>query len=261
MKLPASGNVQGITSWNDELYVVILKSPDIDVYDIDTLAHRRKIRVEGLVNGFDIVAHANVLYVCEWNAEMIHRIQLPDETSSNWSVDSKYLTMSINKEGNIVVSCWNTDKIVEYTPTGSLVREIRVNAIDRTICDLNHAIQLNDDRFLICHASATIDRVCIIDSDGRKMKSYGGRSGSRIGQMNEPGYLAIDRNGSILVADFNNNRIIQLDTSLELVREFIPESNGMKKPFRMHLDENARRLYIAESYEQNIAIFDLLIEP
>ena len=66
-KLPTSGDVRGITSWNDELYVVTSESPDIDVYDIDTLDHRRKIRVEGLVYGCDIVAHANVLYVSEFD--------------------------------------------------------------------------------------------------------------------------------------------------------------------------------------------------
>ena len=59
MKLPTSISVQGITSLNDELYVVTNKSPDIDVYDIDTLVHRRKIRVKGLGDGWDIVAQCS----------------------------------------------------------------------------------------------------------------------------------------------------------------------------------------------------------
>ena len=257
MKLPTPRSVRGITSSNDELYVVTSRSPDIDVYDIDTLVHRRKIRVEGLVNGYDIVAHANVLYASEWSAKLIHRIQLPDETSSHWSVNSIWLTMSINKKGNIVVSCWSSNKIIEYTPTGSCVREIQVNAIDGTILGLRHAIQLDDDRFLICHATATHHRVCIIDNNGRMLKSYGGEGGSGIGQMNLPCYSAIDQNGFILVADFLNNRIIQLNASLEFIREFIPGSVGLKNPRRMHPHENTRRLYIAELDEQNIAIFDL----
>ena len=40
-------------------------SPDIDVYDTKTLVHRRRIRVEGLLDGSDIVAHLNVLYVSD----------------------------------------------------------------------------------------------------------------------------------------------------------------------------------------------------
>ena len=227
------------------------------MYDIDTLAHRRKIRVEGMVGGQDIVAHANVLYVSELSAKLIHRIQLSDETSSHWSVYSKWLRMSINKKGNIVVSCDDPNKIIEYTPTGSRVRAIQVNAIDRTIRGLKHAIQLDDDRFVICHSTSTHHRVCIIDSNGRMMKSYGGGPGSGIGQMNLPFYLAINRNGFILVADYYNNRIIQLNASLEFIREFIPESAGLKKPSRMHLNEDRRRLYIREFNIRNIKIFDL----
>ena len=257
VKLPTSGYVFGITSWNDELYVVTSGSPDIDVYDIDTLHHRRKIRVEGLVDACNIVAHANVLYVSEYEDKLIHRIQLSDETSSHWSVNSRLLTMSINKKGNVVVSCRDLKKIIEYTPTGSRVREIQVNAIDKTIRGLYHAIQLDDDRFAICHATKTHHRVCMIDSNGRMMEIYGGRKGSGIRQMSLPCYLAIDRNGFILVADYFNNRIIQLNASLEFIREFIPGSVGLIYPMRIHLHENTRRLYIAESGQRNITIFDL----
>ena len=193
VKLPTSGYVQGITSSNEELYTVTFGSPDIDVYDIDTLAHRRKIRVEGLVYAWDIVAHAGVFYVSELDAQLIQRIQLSDETSSHWSVSGSWLTISINKKGHVVVSCWLPDKIIEYTPTGSCVREIQGDAIDGNIDGLRHAIQLDDDRFLICYATTKHHRVCIIDSNGRMMKSYGGGPGSGIGEMNGPYYLAIDR--------------------------------------------------------------------
>ena len=256
-KLPTSGSVQGITSSNNELYVVTSESPDIEVYDIETQAHRRKIRVEGLVDGWDIVAHANVLYISEFEDEQIHRIQLSDGTSSNWPVNGEWLKMSINKKGNIVVSCRDINRIIEYTPTGSCVREIQVDAIDETIYCLQHAIQLDDDRFVICHSTPTHHRVCIIDSNGRMIKSYGGGPGSGIGQMNGPHYLAIDRNGFMLIADHNNNRIIQLNASLEFIRYFIPASAGSKKQMRMHLHEKTRRLYIAEDGEQKIAIFDV----
>ena len=212
--------------------------------------------MEGLVGGWDIVAHANVLYVSEYEDGLIHRIQLSDETSSHWSVNSEWLTMSINKNGNVVVSCFDLKKIIEYTPTGSCVREIQVRAIDRTITGFRHAIQLDDDRFLFCHASTKHHRVCMIDSNGKEMKSYGGRAGSGIGQMNWPCYLTIDRNGFILVADYSNNRIIQLNASLEFIREFIPGSVGLKEPARMHLHEDRRRLYIAEYGQRGIAIFD-----
>ena len=132
-----------------------------------------------------------------------------------------------------------------------------MDEIDRTIFGLRHAIQLDDDRFVICQARSTQYRVCIIDSNGGMMKSYGGGKGSGIGQMNHPCYLAIDRSGIILVADQYNNRIIQLNASFEFIREFIPGSVGLKQPRRIYLHENRRHLYIAEGGQRNIAIFDL----
>ena len=242
---------------NDELYVVTRRSPDIDVYNIDTLDHRRKIRVKRLVNGWDIVAQSNVIYVSECEDKLIHRIQLSDETSSHWSVNGDLLKMSINKKGNIVVSCFYPNKIIEYTPTGSRVREFQVDAIFETIDGLYHAIQLDDDRFVICYTTTTHHRVSLIDSNGRMMKSYGGGKESEVGRMNGPCYLAINRVGFILVADQNNNRIIQLNASLEFIRELILESAGLEKPRRMHLHENTRRLYLSARGEPNITIFDL----
>ena len=263
VNLPTSGKVHGITSWNDELYVVTKGSHDIDVYDIDTLDHRRKIRIKRLVNAWDIVAHANVLYVSELQDKMIHRIQLSDGTFSHWSGNSVQMKLSINKKGNIVVSCFDPSKIIEYTPTGSCVREIQMDAINKTTVGLGlkHAIQLDDDRFLICYTTTTTQyrhEVWIIDSAGYMMARYGGGEGSRLGQMDYPCHLTIDRNGFILVVDAHNNRIIQLNASLEFIREFIPGSVGLKEPVRIHQREDKKRLYIAEyDTEQNIAIFDL----
>ena len=154
---------------------MISDSPYLDVYYIDTLVRRPKLKVDGLVHGFDIVAHANVLYVSEREAKLIHRIQLSDDTSScaRWHVNSQRMKLSINKKGNVLVSCYDLDKIIEFTTIGTRVREITVNAIERTIKGLQHAIQLDYDLFLICHSSChgLYERVCIIDSKGRMVKS------------------------------------------------------------------------------------------
>ena len=189
--------IQGITSSNAELFLVRSYSPHIEVYDMETMVHRRKIKVKGLLDGWDIVAHLNVLYVSEFDAKLIHVIQLSDGTSSRWSVNSRGMRMSLNEKGNVVVASEYPDIIFEYTPTGSCVRKIQVDAIDRNIQGLRHAIQLDDDRFLICHATAKTHRVCIIDSNGKMLRSYGGRTGSLIGQMNHPCYLAFDGKGRL----------------------------------------------------------------
>ena len=249
---------------NGKLYAITHDSRDIDEYDIGRWERPRKIRVDGLLDGSDIVAYENVLYVSDNKTKLIHRIPLSgDDYSSHWSVESDSLKMSINKKGNIVVSCWDLNKIIEYTPNGDLVREIKVKGIGDAK-SLRHAIQLEDDRFVICYANNEHHRVCKIDSDGEMVESYGREKGPEEGQLNGPRYLAVDSTDSIFVVDSNNNRIKQFNASLELIREFHGDSVGLEKPRRMHLheDRTRRRLYIADYGASNITIFDVLnIDP
>ena len=239
-----------VTSWNEELFVVFGGSRDIDVYDMNTLSHQRKITVRGLIDAFDIAAHASVLYVSENYKKLIHRIPLTEAPSiTNWSVNSIFLTMSINKNGNVVVPCRDLNKIVEYRSIGTVVREIKVNAADKTIADLQHAIQLDDRRFLICHATTKYHRVCLIDDKGLLMRSFGGEPGSGMGQLNSPLYLVVAQNGVILVADRNNHRIVQLNSSLEFIGELIHGSVSVKEPRQMHSNKDTKRLYITGSNE------------
>ena len=245
---------QGIAIWNDQLYLPVSRSPDIRVYNVDTFEYQRTITVNGMKIPFDIVASENVLYVSEWEDKLIHRIQLPEESVSNWTVDGIELKLSIAKNGNVIVVSWhNPAKIIEYTPFGNLVRETVVNRFDANRIGLLHAIQMEGDKFLVCHAAATHHRVCMINNTGRVIKRYGGNKGTGIGQLNIPCHLAIDRNGFIFVADLNNKRIVQLNPSLE----YISETIGIQKPYRILLDEERGRLYVIELNDKSLTVFDV----
>ena len=225
------------------------------MFDIHTSVHRRKITVEELHQAWDIVAYENVLHVSEYTGKLIHRIQLPEESFSKWRVNSGRLTMSTNKKGHVIVCCYDLQKIVEYTSIGIEVRQINLSKEYGPDQRLRHAIQLDDDQFLICHTTVTHHQVSIFDSSGRLIHSVGWEPGCGKERMNLPCYLVLDQNGFIFVADMKNNRVIQLDSSLEFIKEFIPASVGLKEPRRMLLHEKTGRLYVSERYEQNIAMF------
>ena len=74
-----------------------------------------------------------------------------------------------------------------------------------------------------------------------------------MGQLNMPLHLAIGRNGSILFADCYNNRIVQLNASLECMNEFA----GFKRTTRLLFNQELKRLYVIESNEQSITILDI----
>lgn len=90
--------------------------------------------------------------------------------------------------------------------------------------------------------------MCIVaDGDGSPaMKFYGNHSGSGTGQLNLPSHLAVDRQGYVLVADQNNDRIVLLSASLTFVRVLISPFCGLRRPWRLHLDETRGLLYVAE---------------
>ena len=231
-KLELPINPQAVAIWNDKLYLSSTGRPDILVYNAEPFVYRRTITVEGINMPYDIVASENVLYVSESEDKLIHRIQLPEESVSNWTVDGTYLKLSVAKNGNVIVASWFPNKIFEYTSVGRFVREIVVNRFDSNLIALQHAIQMDGDKFLVCHSEATHHRVCMIDNTGRVIKCYGGNEGTGIGQLHMPQYLAIDRNGFILVVSQKNNRVVRLNSSLE----YISETVGVKDPVRIVLD-------------------------
>ena len=246
-----------------ELYIVYFQSHSIDVYDTTKHVFQRSISVAGLGGARDIAVCEDVIYVSGWKDKLIHRNQLPEESVSNWKVDCNLMKLSTTPRRNVIVSCCCCCcplRIIEYTSIGTLVREIRMNKIYKNVHRLHHAHQLDGDRFLIIHEirdGIMIHLVSIIDSDGRLLKSYGREPGCGTGQMNCPTYLAIDKHGFILVADMDNDRVIQLNSSLGFVKEFIPQSAGLSQPLLLQLDEETGRLYVSENEDKCVSIFDL----
>ena len=244
---------EGIATLNEELFMICPRSPDINVYNVEPFVFQRTITVEGMNRPWDIVAGQNVLYVSEYKNEIIRRIQLPEEIKSSWTVDGTRLKLSISKNGNVIASSWEPAKIFEYTPDGTLVREIVVNQIAAYLGGLQHAVELEGDKFLVCHTDNKHRRVCIIDNTGRVIKCYGGSNGSGVGQLNVPYHLAIGPGGFILVVDVDNDRIVQLNKSLEYMNEF----TGFKQPIRLRLNEELGRLYVIECDDKSITILDM----
>ena len=242
---------------DEEIFIVQQNKPsEVQVFDYRTFKHLRNISVPALQAAWDITYSGNILFVAEHSSGLIHRVPLnSSEPINSWSVGDEKLRLSTLKSDNILVTCCHTSKLIEYTTTGQLVREI---PLQQDITNLRHAIQMDDDQFLVCHTNS-LHRVCLIDNKGQLIKSYGGAQGSRPGQLDYPNYLVADVNGSCLVADYGGNRIILLNAGLQFMKELIPRSSGLKCPARMCLDRNRKKLFVAE-YNSNgrVVVFDIL---
>ena len=149
-------------------------------------------------------------------------------------------------ESNVIVTCDEVRKLKEYTTHGDLVREI---LLQEDLVHPRHAVQLTSGQFVVSHGgpSDLLHRVCLVDADGRVTKYFGGQPGSAARKMHGPARLAVDQDGSILVVDHNNSRVLLLSASLDDVRELVPRRDVTKRwrPLRQCLDEQHGVLYVA----------------
>jgi len=116
-----------------------------------------------------------------------------------------------------------------------------------------HGVQLTTGQYVVCHGSYnSLHRVCIVDGDGKVIRSYGDWCGSDIDQLYLPSHVAVDKDSQfIFVADCFNARVMLLSPTLKFVRYY---RKGNIRPCRLHLDHSTRRLYVGESFGAVVVI-------
>ena len=127
--------------------------------------------------------------------------------------------------------------------SGQCVREI---ALQSGIVWPWHGVQLTTGQFVVCHGAGynNLHQVCVVGDDGKVTRSYGGRGGSDVGQLNSPCHLAVDKDSQfIFVADCVNRRVVLLSPTLEFVRYV---SEGLSYPCRLYLHQATRRLFVGQ---------------
>jgi len=100
--------------------------------------------------------------------------------------------------------------------------------------------------------------ISVVGVDGQVRHSYGQSQTPGVGQIKYPGALAVTKNDDILVADWGNNRILSMNSSLSSVQELaLPVDGGIKCTRSMCLDESRGRLYVGEVGESfRVLVFD-----
>jgi len=258
--IPGGNKVGGVTSLGDNVFVV--RGPTeqkIEVYDAKTFTLQRHITVPGLgcaSDGLAACPHNNCLYASDFNSRSVHRVELSGNNAvMTWSVAHYPTGLSVNSEHNLLVVSLGEKKLQIFTTHGTLLQNIRLQA---DIAIPYHAVQLPTGKFLVSHAG-TLHRVCLVGVDGAVVRSYGGKKGSQLTQMNYPAGLAVDREGRILVADQGNNRLLVIDQSLSSAHEMsVCVDGGLNRPYSLWYDQSRRRLYIGEMSGGRVIVIDNL---
>ena len=240
-------SVRGLAVLGTEIFVVHDRSSQVDAYYTNNFTLSRDITIHGSQNHFAILASArhNCLYINDVGQRVIYRYYLENKIITQWSVGGDCYGFSLTAANNLLVTMYNDKQIKEFTPDGQLIREI---SLDISIQSPWHSVQYSDDLIVVSDNGGPrneIHQVCMIDMNGRIIRSYGGRRGSGVGQLNNPHAIQVDTHGHVLIADTHNYRVVLLNDTLThlgyiayLEFEFT---------FTMHLDELNKRLYIAGS--------------
>jgi len=248
-----------VTSVDDELFVLLERVDNqVAVYSINDYQLLRHLNLPGLKTHHDndmtsCVRH-KCLYVSDYCNKCIHMHDLASSARSaisrwwarrKWSVPGAPCGLSITPVGgNLLVTCKRPNKLVELSvDSGQRVREI---ALQSDMVQPWHGVQLTTGQYVVCHGEwRNLQRVCIVNDDGRVTLSYGGQTGSDVGHMEDPRHLAVDEDSQfIFVADSNNYRVVMLSPTLEFVRYI---SEGLSDPHRLYLHHTTRRLYVCQS--------------
>ena len=166
-------------------------------------------------------------------------MDLSNSSYSKWSVNTDPRDVLLTRAFNLLVTL--PQSIEEYTTSGSLIRSIK---LDVSIDNPEHAIELSSGQFVVCHVGSTQHRVCVVDTAGRIVHSYGGPPGSSIDQLNGPYRLAVDTRGCVFVTDYFNSRVQVLGPTLTRLGDVTTPGHQLCRPYALHLDESNGRRYV-----------------
>jgi len=256
-KIKTERNVLGVTSVDDELFVLLERNNDqVAVYSINDYQLLHLLNVPGFKqqwsNDMTSCVRHKCLYMSDRYNSCIHRYDLASSATSKWSVPGSPRGLSVTLSGNLLVTCYEPNKLVELSAdSGQCVREITLQADIKVPLQ---SVQLTTGQFVVCHGTSDEDlyQVCVVDDDGKVTRSYGGQRDRDVGQLDYPYHLAVDKDSQfIFVADCDNGRVVLLSPTLEFVR-YVSEELSVSGPhrlcYRLCFDHTTRRLIVGQWY-------------
>lgn len=225
----------------------------IEVYDIDSFQLRRRLTVPGLIAAFDIVAceRYGCAYVSNALRQSVHRVALRGVAITHWPVNDVPSCLSVTVKHNVLVTCRHVRKIKEFSSYGELLREFI-----SSVASPWHTVQLSSGELIVCHGHRIepLHRVCLISSDGQVVQSYGGSKGSGSQQVRQrPSHMAVDRDQFVFVVDRKNDTVLLLSPAVSYLREVLSREQLQWTPYRLSLDVQRRRLYVAVNKQHEVS--------
>ena len=148
--------------------------------------------------------------------------------------------LALHRNESIYIADTHNHRIQIFSTAGKFVAEFGKEQLYRP-----HSIALNDKWVFV--SDWNLNAVLKFQITNNKFVCR-----SAEGELNFPYGITVDRNGEVLVADYNNNRIAVLNSELKLVRE--TGKDKLKRPRDVKINKN--NIFVADNNKiNNIHIF------
>jgi len=278
--------IYGVTCFGGNLYVIRRPSKQkVQVYETIKFTEQAPVDVKDLGDdgdawerGFTSCSQSSRLYISDFHKDTVYVVdvsQQPPEVSS-WKVtnDGQKVDaagpsgLSVNKAGNLIVTCYKIDAIRLYTPGGQLIKTMFSLTDPSKRMRLYHAVELTDDCLVVSRwdppnlkgvclfrKAVPADMYCEVSEPITQCESNVWLLGPR--------YLAVNRAKSLVfLADQYIQGIISIKFKKGKLQtgRIMPVSadNDLREPWCLYLDEGGSRprLYVGERGNGRVFVFD-----
>src|SRR6218665_3446602 len=148
--------IGGLTILDKELFVVIDKSSQFEVYSSMQLSLSRQWKLNELLYPTDIVScnRNKCLYINDYNGpgqlKQILRVDPNGNLINKWSTGEDWgWGLSVTHESNVILTSYQKNKLIEYSPEGLQLLICELNLLPSDACIHNpwHAIKLTNGNF------------------------------------------------------------------------------------------------------------------
>lgn len=275
--------VTGVATLDNNLYVLSRSPRSIYVYrfhEDSSFEFRKEITIPEIKSPRDIAASSlcRCLYVTDKGNSCIWKISLKKEEedededgNGGWffkgsstsgarlwlsGVVEPY-TLSASDDGSVLVmkSGDPLSFLERYGPDGVLIQSVQLPA---EVDDPRHAVETTMGSFIVSYGwtGSRTRGVCELSDEGRIFRCYD----STWQQLTNPHHLATDtENGRVYVADFYNNQISVLESSLDWDQRILltEGKDGILKPHRLCFAKEKRSLIVVHNEGTNIQVYSV----
>lgn len=232
--------IWGVARLNDELFIIT--GLDVEVYDATGCSYKRRWKNGAVRNPQDVVASEThkCLYIVDWILQKILKYNSVGKSTSNWSIKGNGL-LSLTPQSTVLFASNRQKKLIEYDSNGNSLRTVNLG----TGKDPVHAVKLENGHYVLIYGEKDRQSVCVVDENGTVTEVYSRNIDVALGSLI---HVTASREGFFLVADWVSGAVIVLDSKLKYQRTLLGRENRLRRPARMYLDENSRRLYVADNF-------------